>query len=159
MKRLTKRQLITSHSLPPIPDKRYFSISEAERLCGLKAYVLRYWEQEFSQLRPQKRRGNRRHYQKKDILLVRQIRKLLYEDAFTIEGARSQLAAQLPLPSQLLTQSPAMSNSVLTQSSSDTPAFLASEKNNSEMMKKMIAELEKLLQNLRSECACFEKSE
>ncbi len=77
--------------LPPIPDKRYFSISETARLCGVKAYILRFWEQEFLQLKPDKRRGNRRYYQYQDLLLVRQIRKLLYDDGFTIEGARAQL--------------------------------------------------------------------
>ncbi len=81
--------------LPPIPDKRYFSISETARLCGVKAYILRFWEQEFSQLKPDKRRGNRRYYQYQDLLLVRQIRKLLYENGFTIEGARSQLTGGL----------------------------------------------------------------
>lgn len=81
--------------LPPIPDKRYFSISETARLCGVKPYILRFWEQEFSQLKPDKRRGNRRYYQYQDLLLVRQIRKLLYEDGFTIEGARAQLSGGL----------------------------------------------------------------
>ncbi|MCE3239184.1 MAG: mlrA [Gammaproteobacteria bacterium] len=78
--------------LPPIPDKRYFTISEVGGLCDLKPHVLRYWEQEFSQLSPVKRRGNRRYYQKKDILIVRQIRQLLYNDGFTIEGARAKLS-------------------------------------------------------------------
>ena len=81
--------------LPPIPDKRYFSISETARLCGLKAYILRFWEQEFTQLKPDKRRGNRRYYKYQDVLLIRQIRKLLYEDGFTIEGARAQLAGPI----------------------------------------------------------------
>jgi len=81
--------------LPSIPDKRYFSISETARLCGVKAYILRFWEQEFPQLKPDKRRGNRRYYQYQDLLLVRQIRKLLYEDGFTIEGARAQLSGDI----------------------------------------------------------------
>lgn len=81
--------------LLPIPDKRYFSISETARLCGVKPYILRFWEQEFSQLKPDKRRGNRRYYQYQDLLLVRQIRKLLYEDGFTIEGARLQLGGDI----------------------------------------------------------------
>ena len=80
-------------SLPPIPEKRYFSIGEVATLCALKPHVLRYWEQEFSKLRPGKRRGNRRYYQYEDVLVVRQIRKLLYEDGFTIEGARAQLSS------------------------------------------------------------------
>lgn len=79
------------NGLPLIPDKRYFTIREVSELCGVKSYVLRYWEQEFSQLRPNKRRGNRRYYQYKDVLVIRQIRKLLYEDGFTIDGARVQL--------------------------------------------------------------------
>ena len=78
-------------SLPPIPDKRYFTIGETSVLCGIKPHVLRYWEQEFPQLRPNTRRGNRRYYQHKDVLLIRQIRSLLYEQGFTINGARQQL--------------------------------------------------------------------
>ena len=78
-------------ALPGIPDKRYFSISEAAVLCGVKAHVLRYWEQEFPQLDPLKRRGNRRYYQQHDILLARRIRALLYADGYTIQGAREQL--------------------------------------------------------------------
>ncbi len=80
-----------SEVLPVIPDKRYFTIGEAAKLCGVKPHVLRYWEQEFLQLKPSKRRGNRRYYQYKDVLMIRQIRKLLYESGFTIEGARAQL--------------------------------------------------------------------
>ena len=80
------------HSLPPIPEKRYFTIGEAALLCGVKPHVLRYWEQEFPPLKPAKRRGNRRYYQHNDILIIRAIRKLLYEDGYTIEGARAQLA-------------------------------------------------------------------
>lgn len=87
-----KRKRVSQKGLPAIPDKLYFTISEVGQLCAVKAYVLRYWEQEFPQLKPVKRKGNRRYYQQKDILLIRQIRKLLYEDGFTIEGARSQLA-------------------------------------------------------------------
>ena len=80
--------------LPAIPDKRYFTISEVGILCGVKAYVLRYWEQEFPQLSPAKRRGNRRYYQRKDVLMVREIKTLLYEKGYTIEGARQQLSGQ-----------------------------------------------------------------
>ncbi len=81
-------------SLPVIPGKRYFTISEASDLCGVKAHVLRYWEQEFPQLKPAKRRGNRRYYQHHDVLLIRQIRCLLYEQGFTISGARQQLSGE-----------------------------------------------------------------
>ena len=77
--------------LPPIPGKRYFTIGEVSDLCAVKPHVLRYWEQEFPQLNPIKRRGNRRYYQRQDVLLIRQIRSLLYEDGFTIGGARQRL--------------------------------------------------------------------
>ena len=116
---------MTGKDLPAIPDKLYFTISEVSNLCGVQAYVLRYWEQEFPTLKPVKRRGNRRYYQQQDILLVRQIRKLLYEDGFTIEGARSQL--------------------------SNTPDSVSQSVKVSAMVKKVIAELESVLQNLRTE--------
>jgi DNA-binding transcriptional MerR regulator len=77
--------------LPPIPAKRYFTIGEVSDLCGVKPHVLRYWEQEFTQLKPVKRRGNRRYYQHHEVLLVRRIRELLYLDGFTISGARNRL--------------------------------------------------------------------
>ncbi|WP_290873736.1 MerR family transcriptional regulator [Aquabacterium sp.] len=79
-------------ALPPIPAKRYFTIGEVSELCLVKPYVLRYWEQEFVQLKPMKRRGNRRYYQHHEVLLIRRIRELLYEQGFTISGARNQLA-------------------------------------------------------------------
>jgi len=78
--------------LPAIPAKRYFTIGEVSDLCGVKPYVLRYWEQEFTQLKPMKRRGNRRYYQHHEVLLIRRIRELLYEQGFTISGARNRLA-------------------------------------------------------------------
>jgi DNA-binding transcriptional MerR regulator len=80
-----------SDVLPAIPAKRYFTIGEVSDLCGVKPYVLRYWEQEFTQLRPMKRRGNRRYYQHHEVLLIRRIRDLLYDQGFTISGARNQL--------------------------------------------------------------------
>ncbi len=79
-------------ALPAIPAKRYFTIGEVSELCGVKPYVLRYWEQEFTQLKPMKRRGNRRYYQHHEVLLIRRIRELLYEQGFTISGARNRLA-------------------------------------------------------------------
>lgn len=115
----------SKQDLPAIPDKHYFTISEVSYLCAVKAYVLRYWEQEFPQLKPIKRRGNRRYYQNHDILLVRQIKKLLYDDGFTIEGARLQLAN---------TEEP-ISQSVKVDAT----------------VKKIIADLETVLHNLRSE--------
>ena len=86
--RISKTELI---ALPPIPAKRYFTIGEVSELCGVKPHVLRYWEQEFSQLKPVKRRGNRRYDQHHAVLLIRRIRELLYEQGFTISGARNKL--------------------------------------------------------------------
>ena len=80
-----------NNELPPIPGKRYFTIGEVSELCSVKPHVLRYWEQEFPQLKPVKRRGNRRYYQRQDVIIIRQIRSLLYEQGFTIGGARQQL--------------------------------------------------------------------
>ncbi|MGE5490879.1 MAG: MerR family transcriptional regulator [Actinomycetota bacterium] len=83
--------------LPPIPAKRYFTIGEVSELCGVKPHVLRYWEQEFNQLKPVKRRGNRRYYQHHEVLLVRRIRELLYNQGFTISGARNRLDEGAPV--------------------------------------------------------------
>ena len=82
---------LSKDELPPIPAKRYFTIGEVSELCGVKPHVLRYWEQEFNQLKPVKRRGNRRYYQHHEVLLVRRIRELLYSEGFTISGARNRL--------------------------------------------------------------------
>jgi len=81
-----------NNELPAIPSKRYFTIGEVSELCGVKPHVLRYWEQEFPQLKPIKRRGNRRYYQRHDVIMIRQIRSLLYEEGFTIGGARQRLS-------------------------------------------------------------------
>ena len=115
-------------SLPIIPDKRYFTIGEAANLCGVKPHVLRYWEQEFLQLKPSKRRGNRRYYQYKDVIVVRHIRKLLYEDGFTIEGARGQLSAN-----------PSPASTKALQSATEDLA-----------LQKLIADLENVLANLKA---------
>lgn len=90
--RVAKPQLAP---LPPIPAKRYFTIGEVSELCGVKPHVLRYWEQEFTQLKPVKRRGNRRYYQHHEVLLIRRIRELLYEQGFTISGARNKLDTRI----------------------------------------------------------------
>lgn len=90
--RLQKPELV---ALPPIPAKRYFTIGEVSDLCGVKPHVLRYWEQEFTQLKPVKRRGNRRYYQHHEVLLIRRIRELLYEQGFTISGARNKLDSRI----------------------------------------------------------------
>jgi len=82
---------LSNKELPPIPAKRYFTIGEVSELCGVKAHVLRYWEQEFTQLKPVKRSGNRRYYQHHEVLLIRRIRELLYGEGFTISGARNRL--------------------------------------------------------------------
>ena len=84
----------SDNDLPAIPGKRYFTIGEVSDLCGVKPHVLRYWEQEFPQLAPLKRRGNRRYYQRQDVMLIRQIRSLLYEHGFTIGGARQRLSGE-----------------------------------------------------------------
>jgi DNA-binding transcriptional MerR regulator len=85
-------------ALPPIQAKRYFTIGEVSELCGVKPHVLRYWEQEFTQLKPVKRRGNRRYYQHHEVLLIRRIRELLYEQGFTISGARNRLESRASTP-------------------------------------------------------------
>lgn len=87
---------INPNILPPIPNKRYFAIGEVSELCEVKPHVLRYWEQEFPQLKPVKRRGNRRYYQRQDVVMVRRIRELLYQDGFTIGGARQRLRESGP---------------------------------------------------------------
>ena len=83
-----------TNELPPIPGKRYFTIGEVSQLCEVKPHVLRYWEQEFPHLKPVKRRGNRRYYQRQDVIIIRQIRSLLYDQGFTIGGARQRLAGE-----------------------------------------------------------------
>lgn len=125
MTKISKRKSKSDKELPVIPDKRYFTISEVSYLCAVKAYVLRYWEQEFPQLKPVKRRGNRRYYQQQDVLLVRQIRKLLYDEGFTIEGARTKL--------------------------SSAPESVSQSVKVDAMVKKVISDLENILQNLQTE--------
>ena len=89
-------EIVPKEQLPQIPEKRYFTIGEVSHLCGVKPHVLRYWEQEFTQLKPVKRRGNRRYYQHHEVLLIRRIRELLYEEGFTINGARHRLDEMAP---------------------------------------------------------------
>ncbi len=109
--------------LPPIPGKRYFTIGEVSLLCDVKPHVLRYWEQEFQQLNPTKRRGNRRYYQRQDVLIIRQIRSLLYEQGFTIGGARQKLSS--------------------TEAKQD-------QSQSNQMVKQLLVELEELLKVLKS---------
>ena len=89
---MTDETRLAAAELPPIPAKRYFTIGEVSELCGVKPHVLRYWEQYFTQIKPVNRRGNRRYYQHHEVLLIRRIRSLLYEEGFTISGARNRLA-------------------------------------------------------------------
>src|SRR5919201_2720121 len=104
-------------SLPAIPAKRYFTIGEVSELCAVKPHVLRYWEQEFTQLKPVKRRGNRRYYQHHEVLLIRRIRDLLYEQGFTINGARHRLETESSEPRAAARPEP----SVVTAAASPTP--------------------------------------
>ncbi len=104
-------------ALPPIPAKRYFTIGEVSELCGVKPHVLRYWEQEFTQLKPVKRRGNRRYYQHHEVLLIRKIRELLYEQGFTISGARNRLDGAQEI-SEPVTTPQATSNQVVVSHAS-----------------------------------------
>ena len=108
--------------LPSIPGKRYFTIGEVSELCAVKPHVLRYWEQEFPQLNPVKRRGNRRYYQRQDVLMIRQIRSLLYEQGFTIGGARQRMSGE--------------------EAREDTTQY-------KQLIRQMISELEEVLQVLR----------
>jgi len=101
----SQQDKVVRTELPPIPAKRYFTIGEVSDLCGVKPHVLRYWEQEFTQLKPVKRRGNRRYYQHHEVLLVRRIRQLLYEEGFTISGARNRLDE--PAAKHAVVQAPA----------------------------------------------------
>ena len=110
----------------PIPAKRYFTIGEASDLCGVKPHVLRYWEQEFKQLRPMKRRGNRRYYQHHEVLVIRKIRELLYEQGFTIVGARNRLDELAKSDPELMVNQEADGHTpaaVLSEAASETPLF------------------------------------
>jgi DNA-binding transcriptional MerR regulator len=113
--------------LPPIPPKRYFTIGEVSDLCAVKPHVLRYWEQEFPQLRPMKRRGNRRYYQQHEVLLIRKIRELLYDEGFTIQGARMRLTGRQTL-ANLQAEALAVARATLSADpSSVAPAVLSSD--------------------------------
>jgi len=110
------QEAIDTAPLPPIPAKRYFTIGEVSELCGVKPHVLRYWEQEFTQLKPVKRRGNRRYYQHHEVLLIRRIRELLYQQGFTINGARNQLEEsdiQAEAPISALLEAPTLAAPIM----------------------------------------------
>ncbi len=112
-------------ALPPIPAKRYFTIGEVSELCGVKPHVLRYWEQEFTQLRPVKRRGNRRYYQHHEVLLIRRIRELLYNQGFTISGARNRLDEQASEPARAVRATTAATQPRYTQLRQDLKNIIA----------------------------------
>jgi DNA-binding transcriptional MerR regulator len=122
--------------LPPIPAKRYFTIGEVSDLCAVKPHVLRYWEQEFTQLKPVKRRGNRRYYQHHEVLLIRRIRDLLYEQGFTINGARHRLESEAPLEPAYVPVAPARS----TRAANGPEAALSAAQ-----IRQMIVEIRQLL--------------
>lgn len=137
--------------LPAIPNKRYFTIGEVGELCNVKPHVLRYWEQEFEQLSPMKRRGNRRYYQREDVLMIRQIRSLLYEQGFTISGARLQLQTEQTRPiAKIVETIITAAEPVSVTEPSHTEAMLAYQVQISQNMlnvviKDMIRELEAVL--------------
>jgi DNA-binding transcriptional MerR regulator len=114
-----------TNQLPPIPEKRYFTIGEVAELCEVKPHVLRYWEQEFSQLKPSKRKGSRRYYQHKDIVTVRSIRELLYDNGFTINGARQQLRKNRGSASALTNQISEQASTPVKQESVSEAVALA----------------------------------
>jgi len=132
--------------LPPIPAKRYFTIGEVSDLCRVKAHVLRYWEQEFSQLRPVKRRGNRRYYQHHEVLLIRRIRDLLYAQGFTIQGARQQLMGTPRAEAALAAAIPA----TLIPAAEETPTPAASLLPNTPLAAHLRAELQAIRDLLKA---------
>ena len=118
---------LATTDLPAIPAKRYFTIGEVSELCGVKPHVLRYWEQEFTQLKPLKRRGNRRYYQHHEVLLIRRIRELLYEHGFTINGARNRLEEPVSSGAPPLRGQPDGSQKTMTVPQPISPASLRKE--------------------------------
>ncbi len=136
--------------LPVIPNKRYFTIGEVGELCNVKPHVLRYWEQEFPQLSPVKRRGNRRYYQREDVLIIRQIRSLLYEQGYTISGARLQLQSEAPkakVVAEKVVESPVVAETVANNASTSMLAYQAQISQNmlNVVIKDMIRELEAIV--------------
>jgi DNA-binding transcriptional MerR regulator len=125
-------------TLPPIPAKRYFTIGEVSELCAVKPHVLRYWEQEFTQLKPVKRRGNRRYYQHHEVLLIRRIRDLLYEQGFTINGARHRLDSEVAEP-RAAARAASHSTAVATPSAAQRPLDTAALRKELEEIRRLLA--------------------
>jgi DNA-binding transcriptional MerR regulator len=126
-------------ALPPIPAKRYFTIGEVSELCAVKPHVLRYWEQEFAQLKPVKRRGNRRYYQHHEVLLIRRIRDLLYEQGFTINGARHRLDSEAVAEPRAAARAAAPSSTVASPAASSRRLDLASLRQELEEIRRLLA--------------------
>jgi len=143
------------NGLPAIPAKRYFTIGEVSVLCGVKPYVLRYWEQEFTQLKPVKRRGNRRYYQHHEVLLIRRIRELLYDQGFTISGARNRLAEQVPLVRLGRNNGDEVLSSPVLEEDVEAPANVASPPPNQELPVPEVTEVD--LAQLRVELQSIRK--
>lgn len=146
-----KRSKASSLSdLPDIPGKLYFTIGEVSRLCDLKPHVLRYWEQEFSQLSPSKRRGNRRYYQRKDVLLIREIKGLLYGQGYTIEGARQKLLRDRAEKSKVKVVEAAESSATVSDSvSSDSVPVSSNTIADRQWAQQAVAQLERVVVQLR----------
>ena len=125
-------------TLPPIPAKRYFTIGEVSELCAVKPHVLRYWEQEFTQLKPVKRRGNRRYYQHHEVLLIRRIRDLLYEQGFTINGARHRLDSEVVEP-RAAARAASHATAVATPSATQRPLESAALRKELEEIRRLLA--------------------
>ncbi|MEO5659343.1 MAG: MerR family transcriptional regulator [Polaromonas sp.] len=139
--------------LPPIPAKRYFTISEVSNLCGVKPHVLRYWEQEFTQLRPMKRRGNRRYYQRHEVLMIRKIRDLLYYQGFTINGARNKLqeSARVECDMQQSGDTSREALEIVEDGNSGLKAFIESADFNDKISKYAVGSEKCIIQQVRSE--------
>jgi DNA-binding transcriptional MerR regulator len=147
-------RITASSVLPPIPAKRYFTIGEVSELTQVKPHVLRYWEQEFTQLRPLKRRGNRRYYQHHEVLLVRRIRELLYEHGFTISGARNRLESEpTPASAQFSEPVPELARVPVPNSARQNPRIAASPRSEGRITRasEVRRELEEILRVLDSE--------